>query len=56
MVNEPYYILPFYNYQEIIFNPNNHKNIITKNEKYIDVDIDVLLKNKYIFLKSPTGT
>ena len=56
MVNEPYYILPFYNYQEIIFNPNNHNNIITKNEKYIDIDIDVLLKNKYIFLKSPTGT
>ena len=45
----------------IIFNPNNHNNIITKNEitkneKYIDVDIDVLLKNKYIFLQSPTGT
>jgi hypothetical protein len=56
MANEPYYILPYYNYQEIIFNPNNHINIITKNEKYIDVDIDLLLKNNYIFLKSPTGT
>ena len=40
----------------IIFNPNNHVNIITKNEKYIDVDIDLLLKHKYIFIKSPTGT
>jgi hypothetical protein len=56
MIGEPYYILPFYNYQEIIFNSNNHTNIITKNEKYIDVDIDLLLAYKYIFIKSPTGT
>jgi hypothetical protein len=56
MADEPYYILPFYNYQDIIFNPNSHKNIIIKNEKYIDVDKDILLQYKYIFIKSPTGT
>ena len=56
MTDDPYYILPFYNYQEIIFNPTNHKNIITCNDKYIDVDIELLLKYNYIFLKSPTGT
>ena len=44
MVDEPYYILPFYNYQEIIFNPNNHVNIITKNEKYIDASFEKKLR------------
>lgn len=53
---EQYYISPFYNYREIIFNPKKHANIIIKNEKYIDVDTDALLKYKYIFIKSPTGT
>jgi len=56
MAEMKYYILPFYNYQEIIFNQKNHKNIIIANEKYISVDINKLLKYNYIFLKSPTGT
>ena len=56
LAEEPYYILPFYNYQEIIFNPSLHTNIIIKNEKYISIDIDMLLKHRYIFIKSPTGT
>jgi hypothetical protein len=54
--NESHYILPFYNYQKILFNPKNHKNIIIKNEKYIDVDTQQLLKYRYICIKSPTGT
>jgi hypothetical protein len=54
--NDNFYFAPFYNYQNIIFNPKNHKNIIIKNEMYIDIDVDLLLKNKYIFLKSATGT
>jgi hypothetical protein len=56
LANESHYILPFYNYQDIIFNPTNHTNIIIKNEKYIDVDVQQLLKYKYICIKSPTGT
>lgn len=50
------YILPFYNYKEIIFTPNNHKNIIGRDEKYININVNELLKYKYIFIKSPTGT
>ena len=50
MANIKYYMQPFYNYKEIIFNSQNHKNIIIKNEKYIDVNIIELLKYKYIFL------
>jgi hypothetical protein len=50
------YIPPFYNYKEIIFNPNNHHNIIIKNETYINLNTDLLLNHKYIFIKSPTGT
>ena len=55
---EPHYILPFYNYSQIIFNPSNHRNIITRNERFIDIEseIDRLLKYKYICLKSATGT
>ena len=56
MANEPYKILQFYDYQKLIFNSNKHKNIIIKNEKYINIDIDKLLKYKYIFIKSPCGT
>jgi hypothetical protein len=51
-----YHIFPFYDYKNIIFNKNNHTNIIVKNEKYIDLDINEILTNKYIFIKSPTGT
>ncbi len=52
-----YYILPFYNYQSFIFNPNNHNNIINVEEQYINIkNVDELLKHKFIFLKSPTGT
>lgn len=53
-----YYILPFYNYQSFIFNPDNHTNIIAVNDCYININnkIDDLLKHKFIFLKSPTGT
>ena len=51
-----YYFAPFYNYKDKIFNPKNHKNIIIKNETYIDVDIPKLLKFKNIFIKSATGT
>ena len=51
-----YYILPFYNYQKIIFDSKNHNNIMIRNEKFINISVDELLKNKYIFLKSPTGT
>jgi hypothetical protein len=40
MADESYYILPFYDYQEIIFNPKNHKNIIIKNEEYINIDVN----------------
>jgi len=56
LADDPNYILPFYNYREIIFNPNNHSNIIIKNQQYIDTDINQLLKYRYIFMKSPTGT
>ena len=56
MSNDNYYIYPFYNYKEIIFNKKNHKNIIVKNETFIDIDTNKLLKHKYIFIKSPTGT
>lgn len=56
MAEMKYYILPFYNYQEIIFNPKIHKNIVTVNEKYISINITKLLNYNYIFLKSPTGT
>ena len=51
-----YYLLPFYNYQDIIFNPQKHTNIIHKTETYIDIDTNLLLKYKYMFIKSPTGT
>ncbi len=52
-----YYILPFYDYQSFIFNPTNHSNIITVEEQYINIkNVDELLKHKFIFLKSPTGT
>ena len=54
--NDNFYFAPFYDYQNIIFNPKNHTNIIIKNEIYIDIDVDLLLKNKYIFLKSATGS
>jgi hypothetical protein len=55
---EPHYILPFYNYREIIFNSLNHRNIIIRNERFIDInsEIERLVKYKYICLKSPTGT
>ena len=56
MAEMKYYILPFYNYQEIIFNPKIHKNIVMVNEKYISINITKLLNYNYIFLKSPTGT
>ena len=56
MANDNYYIYPFYNYKEIIFNKNNHDNIIVKNETYININENKLLKHKYIFIKSPTGT
>jgi hypothetical protein len=56
MAGMKYYILPFYNYQEIIFNPKIHKNIVIVNEKYISINITKLLNYNYIFLKSPTGT
>ena len=56
MVDEPYYILPFYNYQDIIFNSKKHINIINKVEQYIDINVDELLEYNYIFIKSPTGT
>ena len=56
MSNDNYYIYPFYNYKEIIFNKKNHKKIIVKNETFIDIDTNKLLKHKYIFIKSPTGT
>ena len=49
--NDDYYIAPFYDYKKIIFNEKNHKNIIIKNETYIDIDVDELIKYKYIFLK-----
>jgi hypothetical protein len=53
-----YYILPFYDYQSFIFNPDNHANIIKVDETYIDIsnNIDEILKHKFIFVKSPTGT
>jgi hypothetical protein len=55
---EPHYILPFYNYREIIFNSSNHRNIIIQDERFIDIEsyIEKLIKYKYICLKSPTGT
>jgi hypothetical protein len=56
LADDNFYFPPFYNYQDIIFNSKNHKNIIIKNEMYIDIDVDLLLENKYIFLKSPCGT
>jgi hypothetical protein len=56
MANIDFYFLPFYNYKEIIFNKDNHENIIIKNEQYIDVNVNEFINYKYIFLKSPTGT
>jgi hypothetical protein len=56
LVDISYVLYPFYNYQKIIFDRNNHKNIVIKKEKYINIKINELLKFKYIFLKSPTGT
>jgi hypothetical protein len=55
---ESHYLLPFYNYREIIFNPANHSNIITRNEQFINIEqsISELLKYRYICLKSATGT
>lgn len=51
-----YFIHPFYNYKEIIFNINNHKNHIIQDSQYINVNINELIKYKTIYIKSPTGT
>ena len=56
LAEENYYILPKYDFQKIIFNIDIHKNIIIKNEKYIDIDINNFKKYKYLLIKSPTGT
>ena len=57
MANEKHYFLPFYNYQELIFNHNKHTNIDIKDEKYINIqDLESLIKYKYICIKSPTGS
>ena len=56
MSEEEYYIRPHYNFQKIIFNESNHKNIIKKDERFIDIEIEKLLEYPYIFIKSPTGT
>ncbi len=53
---DKHYILPFYNYRQIIFNPQNHTNIIIQNQRYIDTKIEDLLKYRYILFKSPTGS
>jgi hypothetical protein len=51
-----YFIHPFYDYQTIIFNNNKHKNIIIEDTKYINIDVNELIKYKLIFIKSPTGS
>lgn len=57
MAKLKHYFLPFYNYQELIFNPQKHTNIIIKDEKYINIeDLESLIKYKYICIKSPTGS
>ncbi len=56
MAEMKHYILPFYDYENIIFNPTNYENVIIKEELYIDVSEKDLLKHNYIFIKSPPGT
>lgn len=51
-----YIIKPLFDYKKIMFNINNHKNVILQDSKYIDVNINKLLKYKIIYLKSPTGS
>lgn len=51
-----YNIKPLIDYKKVMFNINNHENNILHNSKYIDVNIDELLKYNIIYLKSPTGT
>jgi hypothetical protein len=57
--NIDYFVLPFYSYTTLLFNPLNHVNLITDNVIYIDplnINFDLILQHKYIFIKSPTGT
>lgn len=72
MNNMKYFIHPFYDYKQIIFNINHHKNIVIENIHHIrnskfadkgnftsdDVNtfLDQLVKYKQIYIKSPTGT
>lgn len=56
LVGSKYFIGRFYNYRNIMFNIDNHKNVIKDNSEFIDVKIKKLLKYKDIYLKSPCGT
>ena len=56
LVEMNYHIHPFYDYKNIIFNIDKHTNKIIQDEKFINIDINELVKYKTIFIKSPTGT
>jgi hypothetical protein len=51
-----YYILPFYNYNEIMFNPKLYNNIQITNIDKIKINLNNIKHNKFIFIKSPCGT
>jgi hypothetical protein len=51
-----FFIHPFYNYTNIIFNIDKYKNIIKQDTMYIDINVKDLIDHKMIFIKSPTGT
>ena len=51
-----FFIHPFYNYTNIIFNIDKYKNVIKQDSMYIDINVSDLIGYKTIFIKSPTGT
>ena len=55
-VDTNYFIHPFYNYKKLIFNLDKYQNKILQDSKFIDIDIDEIIKYNIIYLKSPTGT
>jgi hypothetical protein len=56
LAESEYRIYPIIKLDRKLFNPKNHKNIITMNKQYIEIDVNKALGYKYIFIKSPCGT
>jgi hypothetical protein len=56
LANINYNIFSFYDYNKIMFDENSFDNVHKTKSKYIKINFNEIVKNKFIYIKSPCGT